>query len=171
MIRASDMSSGTKFLSQLMVGTGCPVAEQVSVASASFSTVLHVGFSVISGYPAGTTTSITDRQFISDSIQTLHQFNGHISGESTRVIPLNFLYSDSVQVLHRSDQIICTRQDTQEIHNNMHFVVSWPKFRHLLLIFHMVYRWAELTTKAQLLQYVYRVTQLVAVGGRHGPAA
>ena len=35
-ILGSAMSSGMKFLSQLMVGTGSPVAEQVNVTSLSF---------------------------------------------------------------------------------------------------------------------------------------
>jgi len=48
-ILGSVMLSGTKFLSQLTVGTGSPAAEHVSVASASFWTVRHVGFSTISG--------------------------------------------------------------------------------------------------------------------------
>ena len=48
-ILGSDMFIGTKFLSQLTVGGGSPVAEQDNVASLSLCTLFHVGFSVMRG--------------------------------------------------------------------------------------------------------------------------
>ena len=55
----SVRSTGMKSLSQVMVGSGLPVALHSITVLRSFSTALSVGLSVIRGYPLGTISEET----------------------------------------------------------------------------------------------------------------
>jgi len=48
------MSTGTRSLNQVTVGTGLPVAEHIITVARPFSTAFSVGLSTTRGKPAGT---------------------------------------------------------------------------------------------------------------------